>query len=280
MRITESELVNRIIKLYNDKMYKQGYELIIENEDIIEKKYYEITEYKIRFLVALNKLIEASIIVKEELSLPYIPKDFESFLIQINKEINFTLNDKNTFSISEDDLENLDKLDNSTLLAILPLLKKYNLNEYVRQLQNIFLNTNIKDIVKTLLIACLSDSKLNADFYVIKNEVTVKFNPTTIFDIREGDNFIYIENKIKELTDLQINIQQILVKLTTTYLLNVYPLIISNHECDILLCASLLLSFSMMNLELKNDYFKEIYSKHSKEVQKMCEKLNILLETI
>ena len=178
MRITESELVNRIIKLYNDKMYKQGYELIIENEDIIEKRYYEIAEYKIRFLVALNKLIEASIIVKEELSLPYIPKDFENFLIQINKEINFTLNDKNTFSISEDDLENLDKLDNSTLLAILPLLKKYNLNEYVRQLQNIFLNTNIKDIVKTLLIACLSDSKLNADFYVIKNEVTVKFNPT------------------------------------------------------------------------------------------------------
>ena len=37
------------------------------------------------FLIQLNKLIDASIVIKEELNVPYIPKSFNEFLNDIKE---------------------------------------------------------------------------------------------------------------------------------------------------------------------------------------------------
>ena len=82
----------------------------------------------------------------------------------------------------------IDEVDEATLLSLLTQLKNFNLSNLKEKFQNIFSNQNITDLTKSLLIACLSDNKLDADFVVIKEEVLIKFNPSNVFDIRESEN--------------------------------------------------------------------------------------------
>lgn len=279
MKLTELELLEKLKQYADKKWYSDGLKLIEENEDVVSKKYYQIMTYKISFLIETKNYLEANYLIKEEMSVPYIPVEFEEFLFESKRIVDFVLK-KNKPSYSSDDIEDIDKLDNQTLLSILPDLKKYNLVGYHNQLQNIFLNTQIADLTKSLLIACLSDIKLNENFYVIKEGVTIKFNPCEVFDIRVGDNFKYVEDNISKLIDVEINTLEIINKIATTYLLNIYPLVISEFECDLLIAATLILASKMTNCTAGSDKYDEIIQNHRSEVIKMCEKINILLQSI
>lgn len=279
MKLTELELLEKLKQYAEKKWYSDGLKLIEENEDVVSKKYYQIMTYKISFLIETKNYLEANYLIKEEMSVPYIPVEFEEFLFESKRIVDFVLK-KNKPSYSSDDIEDIDKLDNQTLLSILPDLKKYNLVGYHNQLQNIFLNTQIADLTKSLLIACLSDIKLNENFYVIKEGVTIKFNPCEVFDIRVGDNFKYVEDNISKLIDVEINTLEIINKIATTYLLNIYPLVISEFECDLLIAATLILASKMTNCTAGSDKYDEIIQNHRSEVIKMCEKINILLQSI
>ena len=279
MKLTELELLEKLKQYADKKWYSDGLKLIEENGDVVSKKYYQIMTYKISFLIETKNYLEANYLIKEEMSVPYIPVEFEEFLFESKRIVDFVLK-KNKPSYSSDDIEDIDKLDNQTLLSILPDLKKYNLVGYHNQLQNIFLNTQIADLTKSLLIACLSDVKLNENFYVIKEGVTIKFNPCEVFDIRVGDNFKYVEDNISKLIDVEINTLEIINKIATTYLLNIYPLVISEFECDLLIAATLILASKMTNCTAGSDKYDEIIQNHRSEVIKMCEKINILLQSI
>ena len=146
--------------------------------------------------------------------------------------------------------------------------------------QNIFSNQDITDLTKSLLIACLSDNKLDADFVVIKEEVLIKFNPSNVFDIRESENLSYIQRKLNQIKDIEINTLEIINRLIMTYLLNIYPLQIEEEDCDNLLVACVMLASSMMNNYIKNADLEQIYLKNSTKINKLCEKINNLLESI
>lgn len=276
----EIQLLEYVIKCYESKQYKEGLKAIVDNENLISKKYYEIIKYKLIFLINTDKLIDASILVKEELSVPYIPQDFERFLKEKLKEINFNLRDKQRHNLSMEDLENIDKVDNESLLYLIPHLKDFNLSLLVEKFQNIFNNDEIKDLVKSLLIASLSDYKLDANFTITKENTLVKFNPKTVFDVRNGDNFIYIEKELSLLENIEINILELIKRLVITYLLNIYPLVIGEQYCDDIITASIMLVQIMANTTIKSDKYHKNYDDRRQIIDKICEKMNILLESI
>ena len=280
MKMDENQLLLSIEELYKDNNYQECLRIIEENEDVIIKKYYEIIPFKINCLIKLNKLIDALLIIKEELNVPYIPPLFETFLKEKKKEIELVLKDKNKSSISYEDIEMIDEVDEATLLSLLTQLKNFNLSKLKEKFQNIFSNQNITNLTKSLLIACLSDNKLDADFVVIKEEVLIKFNPSNVFDIRESENLLYIQRKLNQIKDIEINTLEIINRLIMTYLLNIYPLQIEEEDCDNLLVACVMLASSMMNNYIKNADLEQIYLKNSTKINKLCEKINNLLESI
>ena len=280
MKMDENQLLLSIEELYKDNNYQECLKIIEENEDVITKKYYEIIPFKINCLIKLNKLIDALLIIKEELNVPYIPPLFETFLKEKKKEIELVLKDKYKSSISYEDIEMIDEVDEATLLSLLTQLKNFNLSNLKEKFQNIFSNQNITDLTKSLLIACLSDNKLDADFVVIKEEVLIKFNPSNVFDIRESENLLYIQRKLNQIKDIEINTLEIINRLIMTYLLNIYPLQIEEEDCDNLLVACVMLASSMMNNYIKNADLEQIYLKNSTKINKLCEKINNLLESI
>ena len=276
----ELELIEQLLKCKENNDFKEGLNLIEKYENLISKKYYEITKLKIEFLISLDKLIDASLIIKEELKVPYIPKDFHEFLNEKNRLINVLFSDKTQKHITFEDIENIDKVDGNTLLQFIPSLKEFNLNLITKQLQNIFDNNQISSLTKSLLIACLSDYKLNHQFSIVKEDTLIKFNPLTVFDIREGDNFKFIGNELKKFVDLEVNLLEIIGRLTMTYLLDLYPLVISESYCEDILTASLLLVSQMTGNDILDEKYELIYQTNTEKIDKIAEKMNILIESI
>ena len=244
--------------------------MIKENEDLIIKKYYEITKYKILFLMALNKNIDALLIIKNELDVPYVPKDFLSFLNEKQKEINIILSDKSTKTLSYEE----------TLITMLSRLKEFNLNNLVNNFQNIFNNDKISSLTKTLLIATLSDYKLDCNFTIKKNDLLIKFNPKTVKDIRENENYNYLEKKLINAASLTINEIDLVKRLYMTYLLDIYPLIVSEEYCDDIYTSVYILASNMLNIPLSNDFLVKNYIPRKENIDKIIERINILLESI
>ena len=276
----ELELIEQLLKCKENNDFKEGLNLIEKYENLVSKKYYEITKLKIEFLINLDKLIDASLIIKEELKVPYIPKDFHEFLNEKNSLINVLFSDKTQKHITFEDIENIDKVDSNTLLQFIPSLKEFNLNLITKQLQTIFDNNQISSLTKSLLIACLSDYKLNHQFSIVKEDTLIKFNPLTVFDIREGDNFKFIGNELKKFVDLEVNLLEIIGRLTMTYLLDLYPLVISESYCEDILTASLLLVSQMTGNDILDEKYELIYQTNTEKIDKIAEKMNILIESI
>lgn len=280
MERNEEGLLINLKELYEKKEYENGLNLIKENEDLIIKKYYEITKYKILFLMALNKNIDALLIIKNELDVPYVPKDFLNFLNEKQKEINIILSDKSTKTLSYEEISNIDLVDEKTLITMLSRLKEFNLNNLVNNFQNIFNNDKISSLTKTLLIATLSDYKLDCNFTIKKNDLLIKFNPKTVKDIRENENYNYLEKKLINAASLTINEIDLVKRLYMTYLLDIYPLIVSEEYCDDIYTSVYILASNMLNIPLSNDFLVKNYIPRKENIDKIIERINILLESI
>lgn len=280
MITNENELLKILNECLSNNQYQKGLDIFNEYEYLIEKKYYEIIKIKLLFLLFLNKIIEAASLINEELKVPYIPRDFEDFLLKKQKEIDLIINEKNDKQFTIDDLFEIDSFDETKLIQVIPSLNDFNLSKIVDKIQNVFNNPNISNLIKSLLIASLSDNGLNASFTVVKENTTIRFNPSTITDIRETDNYFYIRNEIKKLQGIEINCMELITRLVITYLLDIYPLIISEDYCDEIIVAAIYLCNEMMATTIKNDNFDDFIENRSQKIEKICKKINILLETI
>ena len=147
-------------------------------------------------------------------------------------------------------------------------------------MQIVFDNPNISNLIKSLLIASLSDNGLNATFTVNKENTTIRFNPSKITDIRETDNYFYIREEIKKLHGIEINCMELITRLVITYLLDIYPLLIDEEYCDEIIVSAIKLCNEMMGTDIKNANFDDFIDNRYQKIEKICKKINILLETI
>lgn len=270
----EIELIETVNSLINEKKNKEALELLNSNISLIEKKYYDIIRLKIELELKLDKNIDALIDIKEELKVPYVPKDFEDFLYKSKKEVDYRLKDNERKSFDYEDIENIDKLDENALTSVISKLNKFNLKGYESVFQNIFDNKSYSDFVKSLLIFTLQDAKLNHEFVVIKDKQKLTFNPSLMENYNDNFAYNYLNKKLSYVKDVPINIANQALQLALTYVFFVYPLNIDKETSDLIACASLVYGMSLINEDLENGEYKEFYLKNKEVVDDFINKIS------
>ena len=251
----------------------EGLKLIEENEGLIRKKYYDIYKYKISFLIATRNFIDAKILISNELSVPYIPKEFEEYLKDALKICNFELNTKASINPLEL-LEKLSTLDDDTFQSVLPLLKNYNLYNYIDEIQKSLLADNISNINKSLLIAVLSDNKIDVNLKVSKDNKLYEFNPITLQDIRDNKSFNNLLNKIEKIENIDKNYQDTISYYMQLYFLDIYPLLEVNE--DNLLTACIYKTAEVYKISIIIPEYERNYLLNKKECDELISKLDSL----
>lgn len=191
----------------------------------MSKNYYEELIEKIEELISKKENQEALKLIKDELSLPYIPKIYEDKIYHyynlLNNEDEQETKKNSYFSRDEilSMLNNFKNYDLDFLISITSLFDQYNWKGFEDQIETIFNFNDLDNKIKSLIYNCLVTHEINYDFQINSFKIN-PFKNKTIFETEYSLKNIY---KIKKTKVDNPSITEISQKIFFLYLMNLFP---------------------------------------------------------
>ena len=156
--------------------------------------YYNECLEKIENFIQEGKLSEASKLIDEELSMPYVPIEFEEKLKELKKE---TLPAKKKNMLSDEEMETYIEKGEIFQLLVVKELKERNIRQYIDLIQHLF-DVTESMLVKISLIEICIDQQLTEEFKINKDGLDVHFVPAACVLPQDSDGFDCCLEYLKE----------------------------------------------------------------------------------
>lgn len=272
----EETLLKKINDLINKNQFQEALDLLLSQEKIVKKKYYDFLKVKIFLFQKTNNLFEAKRLIINELELPYIPLDIEKYLKSSLSEINAIINFESA-KINSLDVSELINASEEVIISNLENLKNINLRNYLLEIQFILNRKDLSNLLKSLILALLADQQIDYNFNFSKDDKYFIFNPSKSIDLRKMQSFIDLENMAKKYENkLDVTQYDFLKKLLKMFLLDIYPQIVEKEDYNYIICGIIQV--------LNNAYRYEIIpidkSLDTIKLNKIIKKLNNLINSI
>ena len=272
----EETLLKKINYLKNKNLFQEALDLLLSQEKIVKKKYYDFLKVKIFLFQKTNNLFEAKRLIINELELPYIPLDIEKYLRSSLSEINAIINFESA-KINSLDVSELINASEEVIISNLENLKNINLRNYLLEIQFILNRKDLSNLLKSLILALLADQQIDYNFNFSKDDKYFIFNPSKSIDLRKMQSFIDLENMAKKYENkLDVTQYDFLKKLLKMFLLDIYPQIVEKEDYNYIICGIIQV--------LNNAYRYEIIpidkSLDTIKLNKIIKKLNNLINSI
>lgn len=272
----EETLLKKINDLINKNQFQEALDLLLSQEKIVKKKYYDFLKVKIFLFQKTNNLFEAKRLIINELELPYIPLDIEKYLRSSLSEINAIINFESA-KINSLDVSELINASEEVIISNLENLKNINLRNYLLEIQFILNRKDLSNLLKSLILALLADQQIDYNFNFSKDDKYFIFNPSKSIDLRKMQSFIDLENMAKKYENkLDVTQYDFLKKLLKMFLLDIYPQIVEKEDYNYII-------YGIIQV-LNNAYRYEIIpidkSLDTIKLNKIIKKLNNLINSI
>lgn len=152
-----------------------------------KETYYDVIAIYLNILKELEEFEEAINILIEELSMPYIPYQYESLfnaaydeILLAKQEANYTLEAKNQiFSVDEIAvLLDKEECNDDLLYMALDQLQQLNVRMIIPAIERFLLNPKKHSFAKSIIMETLIEQQIDDEMQVFKNGVIYDFNPT------------------------------------------------------------------------------------------------------
>lgn len=151
-----------------------------------KETYYDVIAIYLNILKELEEFEEAINILIEELSMPYIPYQYESLfnaaydeILLAKQEANYTLEAKNQiFSVDEIAvLLDKEECNDDLLYMALDQLQQLNVRMIIPAIERFLLNPKKHSFAKSIIMETLIEQQIDDEMQVFKNGVIYDFNP-------------------------------------------------------------------------------------------------------
>lgn len=175
----------RLVCLYALKEFNQARQEGMKAKALANETYYDVVAIYVSILKELEEFEEAINIVVEELSMPYIPYQYEvtfnnayDELLLAKQEMSYDSTQK---VFNEEEIENLlvkDHCNEDLLYMAIEQMESMNIRRLLPAIRQ-FIKTNDKpDFAKSLLIELMIDQEIDEDMEVVKKNITYPINPS------------------------------------------------------------------------------------------------------
>ena len=273
--LDEDVLLEKFKCLFDNGDYLNCVTYIEKKLSAFSNKFYDIMIIYLHSLINTNQKEKALKLVKEELSMPYIPMNFENEFIEIYKEVAYIEKEGKEYNLSRDKIEEILCVEEDKNLIILAIVElcKLNIRDFYDCISEFF-KRNVKNIYKVMLIDALRGQGVNKEFIVKNNNKEYKVMPSYSENVLESKDYIYIRKLLEDKIDSkELTISSMVLENLMLYLSDIYPLSLDEEEYPSVACAlhfyvskmydeSLLIEdfvpLYKANLDKCNKYFKDL----------------------
>lgn len=181
----ENVRYQRLVCLYALKEYDQAYREGIKAKALAEQTYYDVVAINVSVLKELEKYEEAINIIVEELSMPYIPYQYETMfnaayddLLLAKQNASYEGSIQHVFN--EEDIVSIlsrDDYNEELLYMALEQLESMNVRRILPAVKAFISNNDKPDFAKSLLIEVMIDQEIDEEMSVVKNGISYDINP-------------------------------------------------------------------------------------------------------
>lgn len=197
----------RLICLNGLGEFKEAKKEALLAKQLASETYYDVVAQYLNTLKELEEYDEAIDILVEELSMPYIPYQYESLfnavydeILLLKQEMNYQLEAKNQiFSIEEIALLlDKDNCNDDLLYMALDQLQQLNVRLIIPSIQTFLMNPNKHSFAKSLIIESLIEQQVDEELEVYKLGVVYDFNPSYLPLVLEQSAYVGIYHLLEE----------------------------------------------------------------------------------
>lgn len=258
--------------------------------DKAETTYYDVVAEYLTILKELEEYDEAIDLVVKELSMPYIPYQYETVfntvydeLILAKQEANYDVNYDKPAAFSEEEMENILIKENSNpelLEILLEQIDRINVRRLLRAIQIFLNNPDRPPFAKTILMEAMINQQIDEEMTVRKSGQVYDFNPSYFSLVLEQDAAVtiseYLSGNIE--SDNPVLFEQC-NELLIIYLYSIYPQYIDETEYLEIAAAIhyYLATLQYIDLDLKE--IEIVYNVDKEQVEKRIEDIESKLST-
>jgi hypothetical protein len=230
----------RLVCLYGLEEYRQAKVEGYDAKSRAGETYYDVVAMYISILKELEEYEEAIDIVVEELSMPYIPYQYESMydaaydeLLIAKKEANDG-NDIRNLAFNEEDIENIllkDSPNEDLLYMAIDQLQGMNIRRQIPYIRQFLSHRDKPSFAKTLLFELLIEQEIDEEMEIYKAGETYYVNPSYASMVLQQDAAIAVLDLLSYgLEDDNPSLFLLCEQFLNFYLYSIYPCYIEIEE--------------------------------------------------
>lgn len=228
----ENILLDEFQRMYNEHKYVQCVLYIEKKLSAFSSRFYDVMIIYLYSLIKAKNKEKALKIVKEELSMPYIPALYEDRFKEIYNELAYKEKETKEFVLSRDKIReiletNTDK--NVIILAIVEMCK-LNIRDFLDSIQ-VFFKRRIRNIFKVMLIDALRSQGVNKEFMLVNEGKKMYINPINSENVLECEDYAILKKILEDNIGKQNpNLMNLASENLLLYLSEIYPSKISEKD--------------------------------------------------
>lgn len=272
--IDEDILLDEFQKMYNEHKYVQCVLYIEKKLSAFSTKFYDVMIIYLYSLIKAHNKEKALKIVKEELSMPYIPALYEERFKEIYNELSYKEKETKEFVLSRDKIREILETNDDKNIIILAIVEmcKLNIRDFLDSIQ-VFFKRKIRNIFKVMLIDALRSQGVNKEFELINEGDRTYINPINSENVLECEDYDILKKILEEnIGKHDPNLMSLALENLMLYLSEIYPRKLREEEYGFIAYCIHLYSLRMYGEE-NSDNLSIIYRIDNKNTDEI---LNLL----
>lgn len=240
--------------------------------------YYEVTALYLNALKELEEYEKAIDILIEELSMPYIPQQYENLfnaaydeIILLKQERNYQLENKSQILSAEEIGRLLEREDVNEDLIYMALdqLQQLNIRMILPEVSRFLENPKKSAFAKTLIMEILIDQQVDEEFSVVKGDETYYFNGSYSPLVLARECYTLIGKSLaRVLEDDNPALLSQCLDYLEYYLYTIYPKDIMPEDCDTIAATIHYYVATLQNMKVDQADIEIDYNCDISEVEK------------
>ena len=270
----------RLVCLYGMQELQQAKKEGLKAKALAEETYYDVVAIYVSILKDLEEFEEAINIIVEELSMPYIPYQYETVynaaydeLLLAKQEASLEGTSQKIFN--EEEIENIltkEDTNEDLLYMAIEQMEGMNIRRMIVPIRQFIRNNDKPDFAKSLLIELMIDQEIDEDMEIIKKGISYEVNPSYAPMVLNQEASYEIYKLLMEaLEDDNPSLLAMCEQFLNFYLYSIYPKYIDEQDYRSIAGAIHYHLASLQYIDIELEDIEYLYNCNQEDVKDVLE---------